>query len=147
MRRFDGRLLIAGAFVAGFVTGGGGVAVAASVSSSVGDLGTHSGFHYYNQATAYDTSDAGYTTTWVSGNTNAPSGWIGSEGRLFTSSGALCHTSGMQYTSGPSVSWAVPGFKGGCAAGYFYSYGKSATWNGNGYGYYYTFRSPNIYMS
>ena len=147
MRRFSGRLVIAAAFVAGLVASGGSAAIAATVSSSVGDLGVHSGFHYYNRAEALNTSDAGYTTTWVSGTKNAATGWIGSEGRLFTSSGALCRTSGMKYADGPAVSLTIPAVKGSCAAGYFYSYGKSATWNGNGYGYYYTFRTPNIYMS
>lgn len=121
----------------------GTAAYAASASSSVAQFST-GGHTYDDQATASSPHTAS-TGTWNDVNANVPGGYIGSEGRMFRSDGSMCSTSGMQYMPGPGSAYFVP-TNTICGAGYYFSYGKSAGWNGNGYSYNYTFRSPNVYM-
>lgn len=128
------------------------VASGNQASSSVGDLGIHSGKHFYDQATIQDNpSKVASTRTWVSSGT-AATGWIGSEARMYVERNgttSLCGTSGMVYnpwaTSSYTMSWLK---ESGCCggAGYYFSAGKSGRWNGSGYSYYWSFRSPNLYL-
>jgi hypothetical protein len=124
-------------------------AAAATVSSGVGDMGVNYGRHYYNQAVAIAdaVNNTGWTDTWVSGTTKVSSGWIGSEARLFRDTGALCKASGMGYNPAAATTYSRSVYNTSCPADYYYAYGKSAAWNGNGYTYYYTLRTPNIYMN
>jgi hypothetical protein len=91
------------------------------------------------------------TRTWVSGG-NVATGWLGSEARMYlerNGTTSLCGTSGMSYnpwaTSSYSMSWLrESGWRGG--PGYYFSAGKSGCWTGNGYDYYWSLRSPNLYL-
>lgn len=77
---------------------------------------------------------------------------MGSEPRLLYSNGALCETGGMSYSGSSLYFYRRTLLYGGsadvgqCGDGYFYAKGKSAVWNGNGYSYYWTFRTINVYM-
>lgn len=123
------------------------VPASADVYSRVGYLGVHNGVEYRNQA-SLDTGPQtiAFTRTWT--NKTVAIGRIGSEGRLYRQSGALCKTDGMIYNFQPASTLRAGTSKGSaCGSGYFYSYGKSATWTGSGYKYYWTYRTPNEYVS
>ncbi|GAB3588691.1 hypothetical protein GCM10027579_28490 [Calidifontibacter terrae] len=97
---------------------------------------------FQNQAIINEGSKEALTSTrWWSGTYTE---YVGSEGRLFNAAGALVATSGMHYFGGGGLAEGV--VCSNCGHGYYYSYGKSAGWNENGYAYSYTFRSPNGYL-
>jgi hypothetical protein len=73
---------------------------------------------------------------------NVPSGWMGANGRLFTSGGTLVKEGGFSYNSGAASGISVPsGFYN--KSGTYYSYGVVRVWNGKSYNSHYTFKSPN----
>lgn len=140
-------------FAVGFLLSAGRtVAQANQATSGTGDLGVHAGRHFYDQSVIQDNpSKVSTTRTWVSGG-SAPTGWIGSEARMYSDRGgvvALCGTSGMikspWATSSYSAQWLKEsGWCGG--AGYYFTGGKSGCWNGNGYDYYWSLRTPDLYL-
>lgn len=115
------------------------------VSSGYGYYGPIAGQSYRNQATA-DNVGTGHADTYVLDTTgSSPAGWMEAEARVFISTGAMCSTSGMIPAPSAGSTWAAHK-QNTCGYGLRYSYGKSAAYNGNGYNYYYTFKSPNITM-
>jgi len=138
--------LLGGAGVAVIFGASGAAAYAVTVSySTVGQFNT--GGHVYDNQASIGVGSVNFasTGTWTDNNQNVPSGWIGSEGRMVKSNGALCATTGMLYMPGAGSGWNVA-TNTICGHGYYFSQGKSAGWNGNGYNYYYTFRTPNLYL-
>lgn len=72
-------------FAVGFLLSmGRTVALADQASSSTGDLGIHAGRHFYDQSVISNSPiKLSSTRTWVSGG-SAPTGWIGSEARMYS---------------------------------------------------------------
>lgn len=152
MKATGRRATATGALAIAMVLGFMGGAVAATVTSSVGGMGTHSGASFWDQSIA-GTSSAGYATTDTWTSKVLPTGYIGSEARLYLESGALCRTSGMYYIPQSGSGWSKTTWRtspttcGG--AGNYYSRGKSAAWNdpGGPYSYYWAFSTPYLYIS
>lgn len=120
-----------------------GAAIAGTASSPKGYYGPIKGWSYWNQATVHTGSPRIYASTTVSqnGTSNVPSGYMGALARLYKNS-ALCASNGYSFNSGPANSLSVPTLSA-CGSGTYYSYGATAAYNGNGYSYYYTFKSPS----
>lgn len=99
---------------------------------------------------SYSASAAVYTKTgsaWAysrldSKSGNVASGWMGANGRLFTSGGTLVKEGGFSYNSGAASGISIPSgtyYKSGT----YHSYGVVRVWNGSSYNSHYTFKSPN----
>lgn len=74
--------------------------------------------------------------------TNAPTGYMGAQARLYTSSGTLLYSSNMVYNSSPVIN--VYAYSDRTTnTGYFYAQSKVSFYNGNGYSSYVANRSPN----
>lgn len=153
MRRKPGRIAAVLAAALAFIICFAIPAIATIDYSSVFTLRTTSGITFTNQARVENegTTSSSDTTTYAS-RSGVPDGWMGAEARLLYSNGALCETSGMGYSNGGRYYYRRTAVYGGrddsgqCGDGYFYARGKSAVWNGNGYSYYYTNRTINVYM-
>lgn len=83
---------------------------------------------------------AGYG--WIQPSKMVAPGWLGSDGRLFNSSGALVKDGGFTYNSircgGMDVS--SPSYY---KKGTYYAYSIVRAWNGKSYYTHYTYRSPS----
>lgn len=136
------------AFLVGFAT----PAVAQVVYSDRGTLVTRGGVTYSNQARAENEGSTSSADTTTYASSTVPASYMGSEARVMYSNGSLCKTSGMTYTNRRLSSYRQTVLYGGsadvgaCGDGYFFSKDKSAVWKGNGYSYYFTLRTVNIYM-
>jgi hypothetical protein len=120
-----------------------GVATASSAYSNWGYYGPYDGYSYQNQAeVSNNTRIFAVTQAQTQNNSNTPTGYIGALARLYKNS-ALCASNGFTYTSGTASGLGVPTEGSGCGSGTYYSYGESAAYNGNGYNYFYTFKSPS----
>lgn len=130
----------------------GSVAFAATYYSTVSTMGSHGGYNFQNQAWLdnYSPGQGAAKTNVTSG--TAPAGWLGVEGRVLRqSSDAICSTTGMQYSSNATSSFSRgawrPTNSSACPSGqYYYSGGKAARWNGNGYNYQFTFRTVSVVL-
>lgn len=143
MTRLSDVRIAAAAALVGVLLGGVASPAAATVyNSSVGNIGSAAGYSYTNQATIDNAIR--WASTKTNANAVAPPGYIGSNGRLFRSSGSLCAESGFAYTSTSASGYQVFSPSGGCGSGYYYGYGVSRFWNGNGYNSAYTFKTPNL---
>lgn len=78
--------------------------------------------------------------TWTS--SAKPAGHIGAEGILFLDyNGADCSLGTMQYTTSSGSLMVNRTYNVCNYAAYYYSQGKAAVWNGNGYNYYWNPRT------
>ncbi|WAH99157.1 hypothetical protein [Arthrobacter sp. MMS18-M83] len=143
-RRFSVALLV------GLLIGtGAGIAQASTVYGSLGYLWSD-GIEYENQATAENDNWPGYVDTWIytADGHYAPMGYLGADARSFLDDGTtnppMCADHGYHYNTSSTPQFnddlLIP-----CGLGYYFSWGVTATYNGNGYDYYYTNKSPNIY--
>lgn len=77
---------------------------------------------------------------------DVPAGYMGSKGRLFDSKDNLITQTSMIYNSSSTyyLNSDFASKAGGALGNYYYGYGITAAYNGNGYDQYYTFKTPNI---
>lgn len=124
-----------------FFSVGSVAAVAAEYSSTVGAYSAGGvNFNTQSKISNQYTGVHGIANTWV----NTGNAHMGSDALLFLSNGALCLDAGMKYAYSSVISdvqWP------NCGSGYYYTQGKSAGWNGNGYDYHWMFRTPNMWKS
>lgn len=132
-------------FIMGLVLGSAGVAWATTATSPYGYYGPIFGYQYYNQANVTTTSTGANATTWVGSYQDAaiPVGYMGEIARLYNSNGVLETYSSWTYNASAVYAMAVTSPNDSFHQSY-YSYGITAAYNGNGYDYYYTFKSPNV---
>jgi len=74
-----------------------------------------------------------------------PSGYMGAMVELFEENGYMVIDTPWEYNSGSDyrIESQIASIDSPTVGGYYYARGKSAAFNGNGYSYYYTFRTPN----
>lgn len=120
------------------------VALAAYAESPWGYYGPFLGYSYKNKAIVSN-DDRLYAATHVYNQASGtvPTGYMGALARLYKND-VLCTSTDWSYNSIPANGMGVPTSGSGCGSGIYYSYGKSAAYNGNGYSVYYTFKSPSI---
>lgn len=119
-------------------------AQAATAYSPKGYYGPYAGYSYDNQAVVSNNTFV-YAATYVdtqNGGT-VPTGYMGALARLYKGS-ALCKSNGYSYNNGAASGISESTGGSNCGSGTYYSYGASAAYNGNGYNYVYTFKSPNL---
>lgn len=122
-------------------------------------VATVSSFAYANTSSGYKTTTLyGYTYEYSSqtgirsGNTmeastllkcnkNAPTGYMGSQARLYTEGGVLVSASDWVYNTSPVAGYYVYTNRV-TTKGKYYSYGRVKLYNGNGYNDYYAYQSP-----
>lgn len=111
---------------------------------------TTNGKDYRNRALAavvYDGQASGHTYVGPVSGVTVPAGWVGAQGRIFNTNGALYCSGNMVYSSrqltysdmhyGVSCTRYISGWN-------FYSQGRVHAWNGiNGYNIIGTYRTPN----
>lgn len=73
---------------------------------------------------------------------NAPTGYMGAQARLYTSSGTLKYSSSMVYNDSPVINIYAYSSRT-TSSGYFYAQSKVSFYNGNGYTSYTANKSPN----
>ncbi|MEN6389827.1 MAG: hypothetical protein ABFD04_05375 [Syntrophomonas sp.] len=122
---------------------------AAVVEGSWGEYGPVNGYYYQNKANCYSRSP--YSTSGVFASSvvapqyggTCPAGYEGLMARLYNNSGYLINSSSWYFNSSEasSMEGIAPSYYTG---GNYYSHGITAAYNGNGYNYYYTFKSPVI---
>lgn len=78
----------------------------------------------------------------TSDGSNAPTGYMGAQARLYTSTGDLKYASSTVYNSSNVINIYAYS-KSTSASGYFYAQTKASFYNGNGYTAYTANRSPN----
>jgi len=120
--------------------------MAAFAGSAYSDYGYFSvnGINYKNRAsvsTDSSTHKSYATTTLTSTNKSAPAGWMGTNARLFNSSGTLLKEGGFSYTTS-TTSTTVSSSPNYTNKGTYRSYGVTRAWTGSTYQNYYTFLSP-----
>lgn len=142
------KIAIASAFAVGALIGGGFTSASAFTAQSSYGYFSAGGNNYQNYAslnTGAGNTYAAATTGTARQGGSTPSGYVGSRGRLFMSSGSL-HCEGSTTYNNAALSnahWLAQS----CAktsAGTSYSYGVSYGWNGNGYNSTYTSRTTNL---
>lgn len=133
------------AFIMGIVLGSAGVALATTASGPYGYYGPIYGYQYYNEAGVSTISTGANATTWVGSyqDSTIPIGYMGGFARLYNSNGVLEKYSSWTYNASAVYAMAVTSPTDGVHQSY-YSYGVTAAYNGNGYDYYYTFKSPDV---
>ncbi len=124
---------------------------AASAYSSVGDYGPIDGISYANESliqVGSSSSDPVWTNAyvWAQNDAYVPAGWVGADARLYNSSGAEVYNSGMSYcdsslSNGADFQVDAEDYVG---TGNYYAQGVTASWNGNGYDDYWTFKTPTF---
>lgn len=134
--------------ICGVFLGAASVALAAEAYGTVGGTYVIDGHTYYNRSDILtqqggSPSDWAYTVTWTQNNSTVGAGWIAVDARKFKN-GSLCEQTGYQYNSSPVTGLGLYANSVACGSGTYYSYGLTAYWNGNGYDYYDTFRSPSL---
>lgn len=106
------------------------------------------GIDYMNGASVYTTSTtagAGAIIMPQKDTTYVPAGYMGAKARLFDSNNNLIVETSWSYNSSSANIHSNYTAHTTCTAGaYYYGYGITAAYNGNGYSNYYTFRTPNI---
>jgi len=70
-------------------------------------------------------------------------GWMGVDARKYVN-GRLCAETGYLYNGARNDYQTALEHRVRCGAGVYYSWGVIAVWNGGGYDYYYSPRSPNL---
>jgi hypothetical protein len=135
-----------GGLAAGAALGAASVALAATSYSSIGYTPRINGHVYETQSIMYTiptlTHDEAETDVWTQGGETVGTGWIGINARKFVN-GSLCNQTGYQYNT-RSTSFFGALTAGGCGSGVYYSYGTFDVWNGGGYDYYYSQKSPSL---
>lgn len=136
--------LLTAALLTGLMVGGGfTAATAVGQATSQTASFTVNGKTYRDFALVKTTSTVatGETRGW--GLTTVSAGWLGVNGRLFRSSGAMVGESGFYY-NGSTMAGGTVLINGVdyVTTGTFYSYGVVRGWNGSGYNSYYTFKTP-----
>lgn len=121
------------------------VVLAAEASSPYGSYGPYLGYTYLNQAVINTGpySVNAHTTVQTESSTSVPTGYMGAQARLFDSSGTLIEYSNMTYNDSPTSIMSTLAYTIN-RPGTYYSHGISAAYTGNGYDYYYTFKSPYL---
>ncbi len=104
---------------------------------------TVNGRDYKFYATAGNTSGSPWArTNLVCESGSVPEGYMGVLAGLYNSNGTLIKQSSWYYNA--NVQFGIGVYAHGSGSGHFYSYGKVAIYNGNGYNTYYTSKSPNV---
>lgn len=140
------RFAVLTGFICGALLGSASAAIAGTSYSGWGYTGTVNGRTYKTRSIMYTvptmTKDEAETTIFTISGANVAAGWIAANGRKFKN-GALCSQTGYEFNASAAdglgaLTW------GGCGAGVYYSYGTIAAWNGSGYNYYYSPKSPSL---
>lgn len=104
---------------------------------------TVNGRDYKFYATAGNTSGYPWASTHLQCDSGSvPVGHMGVLAGLYNSNGTLVKQSGWYYNA--NVQFGIGVYTQGTGSGHFYSFGKVAIYNGNGYNTYDTTKSPNI---
>lgn len=74
-------------------------------------------------------------------------GWMGTNARTFYGNGTLCGDGGYYFNSGSTTFMGSAKYTTCGAHSDYYSWGVTAHWNGSGYSYWYTNRSPSLSAS
>jgi hypothetical protein len=142
--------LVTFAFLLGLVVPLGATAAYASIAyGSYRYFGPIDGYNYQNQATL-DNSSEDYAGAYIQNSDylNEPSGYMGIQATLYTSSGSICTQTSWYYMSGSGGGIGLGTYPGAnCGAGNYYSKGWSRAYNGNGYDTYGTNQSPQLGIS
>jgi hypothetical protein len=146
------------AMIVGLVCGAGlgiaSVALAANATySAYGYTATIDGYQYGTRSIMY-TDEPGSPSDWAAttvfptvndspaGSGEVPAGYMGADARKFIN-GSVCEQTGYYYNSVKASNQKVFAQTTPCGAGTYYSYGLIAVWNGSGYDYYYSEKSPS----
>jgi hypothetical protein len=136
------RGVIALACVGGLAFTAAGGASAATAKSKVSGFSAN-GVTYTADASVATGSKWAQGHSYIGANKTVAAGWMGANGRLFNSRGALVKEGGYQYNSVSAI-----GRGGGSGtyyySGTYYSHGIVRAWNGNSYNAHYTYKSPSL---
>jgi hypothetical protein len=141
------RIVIVGLTCGAFL-GLAAVAFAAEADSTVGYTAVVDGHEYATQSSVYtqqlgSPSDWASTQLWTTNYAYVGAGWMAADARKFKD-GSICEQTGYQYNNSSVYYQEAMAHTTACGSGTYYSYGVVAVWNGSGYDYYYTFRSPSL---
>lgn len=135
-----------GALVGGVVGWGGGLAYASTVFANPGYIGPINGINYVNNTSIENSPDRQVSTIiGKNGSGTVPTTWMGARARSFKNSNdTLCNQGNWGYNASPAATFAKAAGVGasGCGVGYYYSYGVTQEYNGNGYNSHFTYKSP-----
>lgn len=132
-------------FLLGLVLGASTIAFAATVHSPWGYYGPYLGYNYKNQAGCDVFTGSAFADTAVEQNPNGsgvPAGYMGAQAYLYFNDVVVKNTT-MRYTNSDGYIRLYVNTSTYYGNGTYYSKGKSAAYNGNGYNYFYTFQSPS----
>ncbi len=132
-------------------------AVPAYASEATGNLGYYGpvdGISYWNQNGIINNGGSyqeGYIAVGNQVNSNVPTGYLGGLPETFSQAGVLCLAGAWNYNGSPVEAdffyTKEENMANNCGGpGYFYSWGESRAYNGNGYYTYSSFKSPVLYM-
>jgi len=76
---------------------------------------------------------------------NIPVGYMGCQAQLYDSNNNLIAYTNWSYNKIAENSMGIIRWGDSYNSGYYYSRGKTAAYNGNGYNYYWAYISPNLY--
>jgi len=133
------------AFIASIILGICTVAFATELSSNWKNYGPINGYSYRNQATVR-TAGGVQAETYVERSTtgNVPVGYLGAKASLYDSYDRLYNSTGWDYSIDICHGMYQVTTPYDFDAGYYYSKGQSAAYNGDGYSTYATYATPNL---
>ncbi|PKM80684.1 MAG: hypothetical protein CVU88_04430 [Firmicutes bacterium HGW-Firmicutes-13] len=139
-------------FIIGILIGfSASIAFASTATSPWGYYGPHMGYNYRNHSQIETgTSPFGnllnsYAKVEANPLQAMPTGYMGTQGRIYDTSGVLISFSDWGYNNEGNVSIASYTHANNSPQGYYYGRGQTRAYNGNGYTTYWTFSTPNIY--
>ena len=121
---------------------------AAQAATAYGTVGTvNAGGRSYSTQSVFVSDAPAYAATnqWTGSAVGA--GWMGTNARTFYGADILCRDGGYYFNSGSTTFMGSAQYTTWGAHSDYYSWGVTAHWNGNGYEYWYTFRSPSLSAS
>ena len=128
------------------VLGAASPAYAATAQGPDAYYGPIYGYSYYNYNWIDSSIEEAVTIVGNQEAANVPTGYMGDQAELWTSSGSLCLASGWYYNPSPAGSISY-GVSGTCGAGNYYSQGVTSAYDGNGYVSYQSDQSPDVYFA
>ncbi len=140
------RSLVTIGFTVFLVSAGATAAHAATVKSSIKNIGTTGAYTFNTYSMVNDIGGGGtWGVTYASALKTAPTGWMGAQARLYEADGVLCKSSSSVYNPSPINTFAAETF-GNCGVGYHYGFGRGARWNGSGYTWSNNYTTPHILL-
>lgn len=135
------------AFILGMFFGISTAAYAASLTSDYKNYGPIFGKEYRNQAivSTFPGVGVGASTLVESRSGNVPTGYMGAQANLYNVEGVLIRATSWRYNTSPLVGFSQNTSVHSASSGSFwYSKGRTAAYDGEGFSYFDTYATPMI---